>query len=105
MCMDDTLLIGKYKGDILTAIATAENNQVLPMAFAFVESENTYSWLWFLANIKRAVVGDRPNVCLITDSNAELLSTLNTIENGTQPPSNRTMWKPGGARAILHQTS
>nr|ADB85343.1 putative transposon protein [Phyllostachys edulis] len=45
-----TFLTGKYKGQILTAIATDGNNQVLPVAFAFVESENTDSWLWFLKN-------------------------------------------------------
>jgi hypothetical protein len=29
---------------MLTAIAADENNQLLPVAFAFVESENTDSW-------------------------------------------------------------
>ena len=39
--VDATFLTGKYKGQILTAIATDGNNQVLPVAYTFVESENT----------------------------------------------------------------
>jgi hypothetical protein len=29
-------------------IAVDENNQLFPVAFAFVDSENTDSWYWFL---------------------------------------------------------
>nr|ABA97849.1 SWIM zinc finger family protein [Oryza sativa Japonica Group] len=46
---------GKYRGQILTAIGCDGNNQVLPMAFAFVESENTESWYWFLERVHIAV--------------------------------------------------
>ena len=56
LCVDGTFLTGKYKGQILTAIATDGNNQVLPVAFAFVESESTDSWLWFLKNVRISVV-------------------------------------------------
>nr|ABA94106.2 Transposable element protein, putative, MuDR [Oryza sativa Japonica Group] len=44
LCIDGTFMTGKYRGQILTAIGCDGNNQVLPMAFAFVESENTESW-------------------------------------------------------------
>ncbi|WVZ96667.1 hypothetical protein U9M48_042274 [Paspalum notatum var. saurae] len=40
ICIDGTFLTGRYKGTMLTAIAADGNNQVLPLAFAFVESEN-----------------------------------------------------------------
>lgn len=43
LCIDGTFLTGKYRGQILTAIGVDGNNQVLPLAFAFVESENTDS--------------------------------------------------------------
>ena len=36
MCIDGTFLIGKYRGHMLTAIAADGNNQLLPVAFAFV---------------------------------------------------------------------
>uniref|UniRef100_A0A0A8ZA30 MULE transposase domain-containing protein n=1 Tax=Arundo donax TaxID=35708 RepID=A0A0A8ZA30_ARUDO len=45
LCVDGTFLIGKYKGQILTDVGVDANNQILPVAFAFVESENKESWL------------------------------------------------------------
>ena len=41
ICVDGTFLTGKYKGQILTAIGQDGNNQIVPLAFAFVEGENT----------------------------------------------------------------
>jgi hypothetical protein len=46
LCIDGTFLTGKYRLQMLTAIGVDGNNQLVP--FAFVESENTYSWYWFL---------------------------------------------------------
>jgi hypothetical protein len=48
LCIDGTFLTGKYRLQILTAIGVDGNNQLLPITFAFVESENTDSWYWFL---------------------------------------------------------
>ena len=44
LCIDGTFLTGKYRGTILTAIGADGNNQLLPVAFAFIENENTDSW-------------------------------------------------------------
>ena len=40
ICIDGTFLTGRYKSTMLTAIGADGNNQVVPLAFAFVESEN-----------------------------------------------------------------
>nr|CBG76257.1 OO_Ba0005L10-OO_Ba0081K17.8 [Oryza officinalis] len=48
LCVDGTFMTGKYRGTILTAIEIDADSHVVPVAFAFVESENTSSWLWFL---------------------------------------------------------
>jgi hypothetical protein len=37
-------LKGKYKGIILTGLVAGSNNQLLPLAIAFVEGENGDSW-------------------------------------------------------------
>nr|ABA95814.1 transposon protein, putative, Mutator sub-class [Oryza sativa Japonica Group] len=71
--IDGTFLTGKCRGQILTAIGVDGNNQVLPLAFAFFESENTDSWYWFLKLVKTKIVGMRPNMCLIHDRHAGIL--------------------------------
>jgi hypothetical protein len=48
ICIDVTFLIGKYDGTILTAVAAYGNNQLLTLAVAFAEGENSDSWYWFL---------------------------------------------------------
>ncbi|XP_071678087.1 uncharacterized protein [Lolium perenne] len=40
LSIDGTFLTGKYKGTLLVAIAADANNQLLPIAYALVESEN-----------------------------------------------------------------
>nr|CAE04262.3 OSJNBa0089N06.23 [Oryza sativa Japonica Group] len=82
LCIDGTFMTGKYRGQILTAIGCDGNNQVLPMAFAFVESENTESWYWFLERVHIAVVRMRPNVCLIHDRHAGMLRAIDYLQNG-----------------------
>jgi hypothetical protein len=83
LCIDGTFLTGKFTGQILTAIGVDGNNQVLPLAFAFVESENTNSWYWFLYRVRMIIVGARPNVCLIHDRHAGLLATIMDLQNGS----------------------
>ena len=65
---------------MLTAIGVDSNQQILPLAFAFVESENKESWLWFLRHLKIGVVQDRPNICLIHDRHAILLSAIKSMQ-------------------------
>ena len=101
LTMDVTFLTRRYKGTILTAVAADANDQLLMVAFAIVESENISSCSWFLANVKRAVVEDRRNVCLITDRNAGLLAALNTMQHGTKPPS-PVEWR---ANPVVHEVS
>ena len=80
LCIDGTFLTGKYKGVILTAIGVDGNGQIVPVAFAFVESENYDSWLWFLRLLKSGVVKDRPNVCILHDRHAGLLKAIRKLE-------------------------
>ena len=90
ICVDGTFLTGKYKGQILTAIGQDGNNQIVPLAFAFVEGENTESWTWFFRQLKIAVVKDKPNVCIIHDRHAGI---LNAVKRLTQPgPEEQTPW-------------
>jgi hypothetical protein len=81
ICVDGTFLTGKYRGQILTAIGQDGNNQIVPLAFAFVESENTESWTWFFRQLKIAVVKDKPNVCILHDRHAGILNAVKALTN------------------------
>src|SRR5438876_12405340 len=82
LCIDGTFLTGKYKGQILTAIRVDGNNQVLSVAFAFVENENTRSWYWFIEHVKLHVVATHPDVCLINDRHSGLLAAIRELYQG-----------------------
>ena len=78
-----TFLTGKYKGQILTAIGTDGNNQLVPLAMAFVEGENYSSWLWFFRQVKLAIVKNRRNVCILHDRHAGILKAIKTLTQAT----------------------
>jgi hypothetical protein len=78
---------------ILTAIAVDENNQLLPVAFAFVESENTDSWYWFLKRVKLAVVRDREDVCLLHDRHADILRAILDLQEGCVETGEPPKWR------------
>nr|XP_020159136.2 uncharacterized protein LOC109744432 [Aegilops tauschii subsp. strangulata] len=84
LSVDGTFLTEKYKGTLLVAIAADANNQLLPIAYALVESENKDSWLWFLSCVKMGVVKERLGVCIISDRNTGLLSALDIIKESSE---------------------
>ena len=91
MFVDGTFLTGQYKGQILTAIGVDGNNQIIPLAMAFVEGENFPSWVWFFRQVKIAIVKDRPNVCVIHDRHPGILKAVKTLRNPTADEP--TPWK------------
>lgn len=90
LCIDGTFLTGKYRGTILTAIGVDGDNQVLPVAFAFVESESIDSWYWFLERVNEMVVQGRPDVCLIHDRHRGLLTAIDHLKYGS--PRSGAKW-------------
>jgi len=85
-------LTGRYKGTILTAIGTDGNNQVLPLAIAFVEKESGDSWHWFLERVKLMVVRNIPNVCVIHDRHKGILQAVNDLQNGSTERQRVPLW-------------
>ena len=39
---------GPFEGHLVVAVGIDSNNGIYPFAYAFVESENTIAWTWFL---------------------------------------------------------
>ncbi|WVZ71187.1 hypothetical protein U9M48_019803 [Paspalum notatum var. saurae] len=83
-----SILQRKIQGHYLVAIGVDGNNQVLPVAFAFVENENADSWYWFLERVKTNAVSSRSNVCLISDRHSGILDAIEKLKhgNGASPP-------------------
>ncbi|XP_015950053.1 uncharacterized protein LOC107474921 [Arachis duranensis] len=73
--VDGTHLYGKYAVTILMGIAQDGNNNILSVAFALVERENTDSWYFFLTNLRRHVA-TRTGVLLISDRHAAIKAAL-----------------------------
>ncbi|KAF7814543.1 serine/threonine-protein phosphatase 7 long form-like protein [Senna tora] len=83
--VDGTFLYGKYTQTLLIASSQDGNSNVVPLAFAIVEGETLEAWAWFLKRVRLHVVGDRQNICLISDRHSSMLSAV------SDP---RTMWQP-----------
>ena len=64
--IDATHLYGKYKVNLMIAMAIDANNKIYPLAFAVVKSESTETWGWFLACIKGYVI-NQSDLCIISD--------------------------------------
>ena len=45
--VDETFLKCKFGGILLTASSQYGKNQIFPLDFAIVDSENDVSWTWF----------------------------------------------------------
>jgi transposase-like protein len=92
ICIDGTFLTEKYKGTILTVVATDDNNQLLPLAIAFAEGENGDSWYWFLDRLKQMVVGDVSDVCVIYDRHKCILQAISDIKEGSEERYRAAQW-------------
>ncbi|XP_061365114.1 uncharacterized protein LOC133308503 [Gastrolobium bilobum] len=84
--VDGTHLYGKYKGTLLIATAQDGNNEVLPIAFAVVESETKDAWEYFLASIRMHVTS-KTGISLISDRHKSILSAVANPDIGWQPPN------------------
>ncbi|KAL9691507.1 hypothetical protein QQ045_011931 [Rhodiola kirilowii] len=79
-----THLYGKYDAKLLVACSYDANNGVLPVAFALVERENTFSWSWFMSCIREGVTSRR-GLCVVSDRHGGIMATMN--EPQWSPPN------------------
>jgi hypothetical protein len=56
------------------------------VAFSVFKSESKECWLWFLRNLKQAVVKERSGVCIILDYKRELLDAIEVLQSNQQEP-------------------
>ncbi|KAL9680794.1 hypothetical protein QQ045_012573 [Rhodiola kirilowii] len=79
LSIDDTHMYGKYNAKLLIAIGLDANNDILPLGFALVESENTASWKWFMSCIREGVT-QRVGLCVVSDRHAGILAAMREPE-------------------------
>ncbi|XP_017635669.1 uncharacterized protein LOC108477663 [Gossypium arboreum] len=77
--IDGTWFYGKYTQILLIAVAQDGNRNVLPIAFAIVESENSESWAYFIQNLRRHVVR-QDNICIISNRSNGLVAAIRQSE-------------------------
>ncbi|KAE8682295.1 DNA polymerase eta, putative isoform 3 [Hibiscus syriacus] len=83
--IDGTFLYGKYKQVLLLVVIQDGNRNILPVAFALVEGEDTTSWAFFLRNLRAHVI-TRENICVISDRGAGIKATMESLGPMWQPP-------------------
>ncbi|XP_052114264.1 uncharacterized protein LOC107479457 [Arachis duranensis] len=83
--VDGTHLYGKYKGCLLVAVSQDGNNNIVPIAFAIVESETSDACYFFLSNLRRHVV-TRDGVGLISDRHDSISSAVERSNGAWSPP-------------------
>ncbi|KAL9688732.1 hypothetical protein QQ045_033156 [Rhodiola kirilowii] len=83
--IDATHLNGKWKGVLIIVVALDAENEILPLAYALVESENIDSWKWFMTCIRNGVT-QREGLCIISDRHAGIIRVMEEDD-----------WKPSKA--------
>ncbi|KAL9667632.1 hypothetical protein QQ045_001995 [Rhodiola kirilowii] len=81
--IDATHLNGKWNGILMIAVALDADNEILPLAYALVESENIDSWKWFMTCIRNGVT-QRKGLCIIFDRHAGIMRVME--EDDWKPP-------------------
>ncbi|KAL9679008.1 hypothetical protein QQ045_016861 [Rhodiola kirilowii] len=81
--IDATHLNGKWKQVLMIAVALDAENEILPLAYALVESENIDSWKWFMTCIRNGVT-QREGLCIISDRHAGIMRVME--EDDWKPP-------------------
>lgn len=65
---------------MLTAVGRDANNQIYPVAWAVVKTENSDNWLWFVQRLKAdLVLGDGSRFVLISDGSKVSISLLDFL--------------------------
>ena len=65
--IDACFLSGRYKGKLLIACAYDADNQLFPLAFGLVETEDFDNWGWFMRWLRDEVIGPGRFMCVISD--------------------------------------
>nr|AAO38004.1 putative mutator-like transposase [Oryza sativa Japonica Group]ABF97435.1 transposon protein, putative, Mutator sub-class [Oryza sativa Japonica Group] len=89
LAIDATFLTGKYSDAFMTALSADAEDQLVPLAFASVEKENSRDWCWFIDLVRQVVVGPHREVCIISDRHAGIMNAMRAPVPGLSPIHHR----------------
>ncbi|XP_019252660.1 PREDICTED: uncharacterized protein LOC109231454 [Nicotiana attenuata] len=87
--VDGTFLKSAYRGTLLIASTQDPAGNILPLAYAIVDSENNASWEWFFARFKDAF-GEREGMCIVSDMHEGIENAAATLY--PQVPHSVCIW-------------
>nr|GEV38375.1 transposase, mutator type [Tanacetum cinerariifolium] len=74
--LDGAFMRGQYHGQMLTMVGMDTNNGIYPVSYGILESENQYSWTWFLTCLANVDLFTNSNFTFITDRQKGLVPTI-----------------------------
>ena len=76
--VDETFLKGKYRGSMFVAAAKDGNNQIYPLAFGVMDSENDQSWCWFMTKLC-SCIGEVTDLVFISDRHGSIEKAITSV--------------------------
>jgi len=77
--IDGTFLSGPNKGTLLVAVSQDSCDQLVPIAFGIVESENSSSWSWFLEKLNCIIQLNKKEIIIFSDREKGIINSANNI--------------------------
>ncbi|KAK8658629.1 hypothetical protein V6N13_036832 [Hibiscus sabdariffa] len=80
ICVDGRYLKVYFQGYLLEAICIDANDQIYPITYATLESENYSSWAWFFDIVKTDLeINDSYNICFMNDKYKGVMNAVDDI--------------------------
>ncbi|XP_050944055.1 uncharacterized protein LOC127150391 [Cucumis melo] len=76
--VDGATMENKYLGTLISTCTIDANSQIVPLAFAVVDSENYSSWSWFFRNLK-AVFREHNETVIVSDAHKSIENGFNAM--------------------------
>ena len=77
IAIDSSHMSGPYGGALFSATSYDINDNMFPLAFGVMSSENYDDWSWFLQNLKKVI--REKEVVIISDRHSSLLRSISEI--------------------------
>ncbi|KAA0067552.1 protein FAR1-RELATED SEQUENCE 2-like [Cucumis melo var. makuwa] len=76
--VDGAAMKNNYLGTLISACTIDGNSQIVPLAFAVVDSENDLSWSWFFRNLK-TVFREHNEMVIVSDAHKSIENGFNAV--------------------------